>query len=293
LVAAATPAAIRLPVNNLTASTAGYAAGMDRHLSPDTVVGFALAGGGTNWGLANSLGTGRSDAFQVGVYGVTRAGPAYLGGAIAFANHWFTTNRTAVGDQLTANFVGQSYAARVEGGYRYAVLPTLGVTPYAAVQAQDFSTPRFSETDVTGGGAGLSFAAQNATDVRSELGARLDNPTAIGRMPLILRARLAWAHDFVNNPALAAAFQVLPGSNSSSTAHRFRTTRHLPPPVPSFSLLRIGRCLRNSTANLLAARRPTLAVGHCATRGSRKRRESGLRRAHRTANSGAKPNSNR
>jgi uncharacterized protein with beta-barrel porin domain len=66
---------------------------------------------------------------------------------------------------------------------------------------------------VTGGGAGLSFAAQNATDVRSELSARLDNPTAIGRMPLILRARLAWAHDFVNNPALAAAFQVLPGSN--------------------------------------------------------------------------------
>lgn len=150
---------------------------MDRHLSPDTVVGFALAGGGTNWGLANSLGTGRSDAFQVGVYGVTRAGPAYLGGALAFANHWFTTNRTAVGDQLTANFVGQSYAARVEGGYRYAVLPTLGVTPYAAVQAQDFSTPRFSETDVTGGGAGLSFAAQNATDLRSELGARKDNPT--------------------------------------------------------------------------------------------------------------------
>jgi uncharacterized protein with beta-barrel porin domain len=199
--------------NNLTASTVGYAAGMDRHLSPDTVVGFALAGGGTSWGLANSLGTGRSDAFQVGAYGVTRAGPAYLGGALAFANHWFTTSRTAVGDQLKANFVGQSYAARVEGGYRYAALPTLGVTPYGAIQAQDFATPRYSETDVTGGGAGLTFAAQNATDVRSELGARLDSPIAIGRMPLILRGRLAWAHDFVNNPSLAAAFQVLPGSN--------------------------------------------------------------------------------
>ena len=56
---------------------------------------------------------------------------------------------------------------------------------------------------------------------------------------------------------------------SSSTAHRFRTTRRLPPPVPSFSLLRIGRCSPNSTANLPAAPRPTLAVGHCATRGSR------------------------
>ena len=199
--------------NNLTASTFGYAGGMDYHFTPDTVAGFALAGGGTNWALANSLGGGRSDAVQAGIYGITRAGPAYLGGAVAFANHWFTTNRVALGDQLTASFVGQSYGARVEGGYRYAPLPTLGVTPYAAIQAQDFSTPRYSENDLSGGGLGLTFASMNATDVRSELGARLDSPTVIGRMPLILRARLAWAHDFVNNPALAAAFQVLPGSN--------------------------------------------------------------------------------
>ncbi len=39
------------------------------------VVGFALAGGGTNWGLADALGSGRSDAFQVGGYGITWFGP--------------------------------------------------------------------------------------------------------------------------------------------------------------------------------------------------------------------------
>ena len=102
--------------NNLTASTFGYAGGMDYHFTPDTAAGFALAGGGTNWGLANNLGGGRSDAVQAGIYGITRAGPAYLGGALAFGNHWFTTNRVALGDQLTASFVGQSYGARVEGG---------------------------------------------------------------------------------------------------------------------------------------------------------------------------------
>lgn len=32
-------------------------------------------------------------------------------------------------------------------------------------------------------------------------------------MPLILRGRLAWAHDWVDNPALDAAFQTLPGSS--------------------------------------------------------------------------------
>jgi hypothetical protein len=40
---------------------------MDYHLSPDSLVGFALAGGGTNWNLAQNLGGGRSDAFQAGV----------------------------------------------------------------------------------------------------------------------------------------------------------------------------------------------------------------------------------
>jgi autotransporter-associated beta strand protein len=199
--------------NNVTTQTYGFAGGMDYHVSPFTVAGFALAGAGTNWGLANALGSGRGDAFQFGAYSITWFGPAYLAGALAFTNHWFTTNRSALGDQLTANFDGQSYGARFEGGYRYALLPTLGVTPYAALQVQDFQTPSYSESDVTGGGFGLSYAAMNATDVRSELGARFDDPTLLGGMPLILRGRLAWAHDWVSNPSLSAAFESLPGSS--------------------------------------------------------------------------------
>ena len=94
---------------------------------------FSLAGGGTNWGLAQGLGSGRSDAFQAGVYGATRSGPAYVAAAFASANHWMTTNRIAFsGDQLTASFNGQSYAGCVEAGYRYAALPTIGVTPQPA-----------------------------------------------------------------------------------------------------------------------------------------------------------------
>jgi uncharacterized protein with beta-barrel porin domain len=70
--------------NNVATSTFGFAGGMDYHVSPNTIVGFSLAGAGTNWGLANALGTGRGDAMQAGVYGVTRRGPAYLAGALAF-----------------------------------------------------------------------------------------------------------------------------------------------------------------------------------------------------------------
>jgi uncharacterized protein with beta-barrel porin domain len=54
----------------------------------------------------------------------------------------------------------------------------------------------------------------NATDTRSELGARVDNLQAVYGMPLVLRGRLAWAHDwFTNATALNAVFQTLPGSN--------------------------------------------------------------------------------
>jgi uncharacterized protein with beta-barrel porin domain len=87
-----------------------------------------------------------------------------------------------------------------------------GVTPYAAIQAQDFQTPSFSETDLTGGGFGLSFNAQNGTDTRGELGGRFDDLIAIGTMPLMLRAKVAWAHDWVSNPALNASFESIPGT---------------------------------------------------------------------------------
>ena len=35
----------------------------------------------------------------------------------------------------------------------------------------------------------------------------------LNAMPLILRARIAWAHDWVSNPALGAVFQTLPGAS--------------------------------------------------------------------------------
>jgi hypothetical protein len=66
---------------------------------------------------------------------------------------------------------------------------------------------------LTSGGFGLSFNAMNATDVRTELGSRFDAATLVDGKPLVLYGRVAWAHDFVSNPALSAVFQTLPGTN--------------------------------------------------------------------------------
>jgi uncharacterized protein with beta-barrel porin domain len=199
--------------HDLSASTVGFAAGLDYHYTPNTVLGFALAGGGTNWSLSQGLGGGKSDAFQAGIYGATKYGPAYLAAAFAFANHWMSTDRLAVGDHLTAKFDAQSYSGRLEGGYRFATA-YLGITPYAAIQAQSFRTPGYTETGVIPNGFALTFNGRDATDTRSELGARFDRVLAVySNAVLALRARVAWAHDWVSDPTLTPLFQALPGAS--------------------------------------------------------------------------------
>ncbi|MGA8991225.1 MAG: autotransporter domain-containing protein, partial [Rhodoplanes sp.] len=222
--------------HDVTAHTGGYGAGIDYRIWPGTTVGVALAGGLTKWGLASGLGGGNSDAFQAGLYGITRNGPAYLAGALAFAEHWMTTDRFAfAGDHLTARFNAQSYGGRIEGGWRFATFLG-GVAPYAAVQAQAFHTPAYNELDTTLGGFGLNYNARNGSDTRSELGARFDQALPIATTAVLaLNARAAWAHDWVTTPILNPLFQTLPGTLFSVTGAT---------PVPNSALTSAGAELR-------------------------------------------------
>lgn len=205
--------------HDVTARAYGAAVGLDYRFTPDTVAGFALAGGGTDWSLSQGLGTGKSDAFQAGLFAKTHFGATYVAGAATAANHWMKTDRTAFGgDHVNASFNAQSYGGRLEAGYRYPVRG-VAVTPYAAVQAQTFRMPSYSETDLSGGAFALSYGAATTTDVRGEFGARFDGLMALSNgMPLALRARAAWAHDWVNNPTMTASFLAAPpGSGASFT----------------------------------------------------------------------------
>src|SRR5262249_23751350 len=106
----------------------------------------------------------------------------------------------------------QSFGGRIEGGYRYG-LASIGVTPYAAVQAQTFHTPAYNETDITAGGFGLGYFSRSASDTRSELGARLDTLAMISAMALMLRPGVVGAHAWVTAPSLLATSQPLPGAS--------------------------------------------------------------------------------
>jgi outer membrane autotransporter protein len=203
--------------NTTTASVAAFAAGIDYRATPDTIYGFALAGGGTSWGLDAGLGGGRSDMFQAGLYGTQRWGNAYVSGALAYNFHDVTTNRTvtvAGTDMLQARFQANGVGARLESGYRYA-LPWMGITPYAAAQVQSIALPSYAETATSGSNQfALNFASQTATTTRSELGTWLDKSELLGNgARMTLYGRLAWAHDFGDTPSASAIFQALPGAS--------------------------------------------------------------------------------
>ena len=108
--------------NNTTSRIFGVAVGADYRFSPNTLAGFALAGGGTNFSVANGLGSGRSDLFQAGAFIRHNVGPAYFSGALAYGWQDITTNRTVTVagiDQLRAQFNANALSGRVEGGYRF------------------------------------------------------------------------------------------------------------------------------------------------------------------------------
>lgn len=215
--------------NTATSRIAGSAVGADYRFSPFTLAGFALAGGGTNFSIANGLGSGRSDLFQAGAFIRHHAGPAYLSAALAYGWQDVTTDRTvtiAGIDRRRAKFNANAWSGRVEGGYRFVApwMNGLGITPYAAGQFTTFELPDYAEGVVSGANTfALAYAAKSVTATRSELGVRTDKSFAVRDGVLILRGRFAWAHDFNTDRNVAATFQTLPGAsfvvNGAAHAH--------------------------------------------------------------------------
>ena len=202
---------------------AGYAAGLDYRMTPNTVVGFAVAGGSTNFSVADGYGSGHSDMFQAAVYSTTQINAVYLSTALAYSWHRVSTNRyvTVAGtDNLTAEYSANDIAGRIEGGYRLTVLEGFdgsgfGVTPYGAVQVQAYRMPAYSEVAASGATTfALAYAARTTTTLRTELGMWLDKSYRIDPSNyLTLFGRAAWAHDTFSDPSVVASFQALPGTS--------------------------------------------------------------------------------
>ncbi len=211
--------------NTATSRVYGTAVGADYRFSPYTLAGFALAGGGTNFSVANG-GSGRSDLFQAGAYLRHHVGAAYLSAALAYGWQDITTDRTVTAagiDRLRAQFNANAWSGRLEGGYRL-VTHGIGITPYAAGQFTTLVLPNYAEAAVSGANSfALAFASKSVTAARSELGLRTDKSFAMQDGIFTLRGRAAWAHNFDTGRSALPTFQALPGAsfvvNGAAQAH--------------------------------------------------------------------------
>jgi autotransporter-associated beta strand protein len=211
--------------NTATARAFGFVAGADYRISPTTLAGFALAGGGTSFGV-NGFGSGRSDLFQAGAFVRHTIGPAYVTAALAYGWQDVTTDRTVTVagiDRLRAEFNANAWSGRVEGGYRF-VTPWMGLTPYAAGQFTTYQLPAYAEQVLSGANTfALNYAAKDVTASRSELGVRTDKLFAMQNGVFTLRGRAAWAHNFNIDRSITPVFQTLPGAsfvvNGAGQAH--------------------------------------------------------------------------
>jgi uncharacterized protein with beta-barrel porin domain len=201
---------------NTNTQAFGEMVGADYRMSRDTTVGFAIAGGGTNWGLAQDLGHGRSDVLQIGGFAKHTIGPWYTSIAAAFADHDVTTDRDLNGvtsSHYEAKFPVQSYSFRAEAGYRLS-WQSYGLAPYAAVQSQWLHIPNYQEMTNFGDPTfALAFAHQNLNDTRTELGVWGDYQLTNRQTPVIVFGRAAWVHDYDKNRLASATFQTLPGAS--------------------------------------------------------------------------------
>ena len=138
----------------------GVVAGADYKVSPDTLLGFALAFGlpaGWAAGWAERSRPACSSAFRGARAAAEFWAGLYLGGAglwLARRHHQPHGGAGFYIDQLQARFRPDSFSGRFEAGYRYRfATPVIGITPYAAAQVISFDLPSYAEQAMVGSGS--------------------------------------------------------------------------------------------------------------------------------------------
>ncbi len=192
------------PVGTVTYNAGGFAAGLDRMVTDTFRMGVTAGySTGTQW-VGGFDGLGRSNTFQVGLYGGFAQDKLYADGLIGYA---YTQNqmwrnipipglqqRTAYGSTGANQWYGQ-----LETGYRFDIGTNANafVTPFARLQAYTANQNAFTETGAQS--LNLSIAQQQTNSLRSVLGAQLGGSMDLGwRERLFAQLRLGWSHEYAD-----------------------------------------------------------------------------------------------
>jgi autotransporter-associated beta strand protein len=192
------------PTGGVTYNVGGFAAGLDRLVTPTTRMGVTTGySTGTQW-VSGFAGQGRTDTFNVGLYGNYAQGPVYADALAGYAYSWNQMwrpislpglqPRTALGQTGANQWYGQ-----LEAGWRFDIGTAANafVTPFARLQGYTGTQNGFTETGAQS--LNLTVAQQTTNSLRSVIGAQLGGSLDLGwRERLALQLRLGWSHEYAD-----------------------------------------------------------------------------------------------
>jgi outer membrane autotransporter protein len=230
----------------------GFAAGADRRVADDFVIGGAVSY--SNTAVSTSIPAyGSSEAVSLAAYASYSPGAWYVEGAFGYAHYWGNLSRTIAfpGIQRTAQGAptANQYLGSAEAGLGFALNPRLTLTPFARAEVTAATQNAFAETGA--GAINLNAAAQNTTGVRSLLGLEFSGSVMVTEsQSLWLAVRAGWAHDYADvTGTLTANF--VGKSDTSFTVYGPTPGRNAAIIGASVNLpLKVGQAFLNYDANL-------------------------------------------
>ena len=191
-------------VGSVTYNAGGFAAGLDRSITDSFRMGVTAGyTTGTQW-VSGFDGMGRSNTFQVGLYGGFAQDKVYADALIGYAYTWNQMwrnipvpglqPRTAKGQTGANQWYGQ-----IETGYRFDLGTNANafITPFARLQAYTASQNAFTETGAQS--LNLSVVQQQTNSLRSVIGAQIGGSMDLGwREKLLMQLRLGWSHEYAD-----------------------------------------------------------------------------------------------
>jgi T5SS/PEP-CTERM-associated repeat protein len=194
---------------------AHLAVGADLQIAPGSMIGFALSGGSARASLAGGLGKAEADIFQAGLYGTARLGVFNLAAALGYGVLDTEVKRSVplLGSALSSSYTTTAWSGRVQASTALAGWGDFTLSPLAALQAVQTSSPARVEASWTGANAAaLALAKRTDLTSRSELGLQLDYASTLSGRALAGYLRASWAHYYQLDASLSASLTGLAGS---------------------------------------------------------------------------------
>jgi outer membrane autotransporter protein len=201
----------------MTYNAGGFAAGIDRKITEDVLLGFTLGYSSGNQWTSGFSGRGSASTVQAGLYASFLKGPVYVDGLLgyAYSNNQLTrqiaipglSQRIATGSTGANQFFGQ-----VEAGYRFDLggIAEAYITPFARLQGSTATQNGFTESGADS--LNLTVASQTTNSLRSVIGAQVGGAVDMGwRDKLAAQFKLGWSHEFASTDRpVTAAFAGAP-----------------------------------------------------------------------------------